>query len=122
MSENATARALSLLDLIDRSGDIIVARIVGPGYSRSAVARDIRALVNAGLLEKTKAGVYGPGPRYRVQPPGTRFDPGSRNTIKAWMARQLMSPPDGGQPYPKSEVAKMLKMDEKTLNKILRQF
>ena len=122
MKNTKTQRMLSLLDVIDSKGVINVKEMVRGGFPTHMLRPYLVELENNGLVMKVARGVYGAGPRYRVQPAGTKFDPGSRKRAMAAMARQLLTAPDGGTAYPIDEVAKLLYVSRPTLRRILANF
>jgi len=122
MKDTKTQRMLSLLDVIDSKGVINVKDMVREGHPIHMLRPYLVELENNGLVMKVARGVYGAGPRYRVQPAGTKFDPGSRKRMMAEMARQLLQSPAGGRGYPMTEVAKILHISTPTLRRLLVNF
>lgn len=88
-SNSSTARALSILDVLDEHGFISAQLLLDQGAARSSVYRDITALVDAGLLARGRQGSYVAGPRYLRQTPGTSFDKEARMRRVAEEARRL---------------------------------
>lgn len=86
---SSTARALSILDVLDSQGSVTAQSLLDSGAARSSVYRDVAALVDAGLLSRTKTGAYVAGPRYVMQPPGSRFDKDARDSRLADEVRRI---------------------------------
>ena len=92
-SNGSTARALSILDVIDSQGSVTAQSLLDSGSARSSVYRDMAALVDAGLLSRNRDGSYVAGPRYVQHPPGSRFDKEARDQRLAAEARRIKAGP-----------------------------
>lgn len=86
----AIDRMFAILDEIDAKGTIRAKDLIDEDNTHSTVYRHLKALYGAGLLSRVGYGVYGPGPRYNKQRPGTKFDEEYRSKELFMKARELI--------------------------------
>ena len=116
---SSAARALSILDVIDSQGSITPQSLLDSGAARSSVYRDIKYLVDAGLLSRQKDGAYVSGPRYIQQPPGTRFDKEARDQRLAAEVRLIKERPGR---VPIKTIAKELGYSPGVIRRVLKEY
>ena len=118
----SSQRMFAILDVLDDHGEFTALSLVSDKTPRSSVYRNIRSLIDAGLVQNVGGGVYAPGPRYKRQPPGTRFDRQHRRQMQIMLARKLMEDtPFRGLTKKRKEVAGIMGIGVGTLIKMLKE-
>ena len=88
-------RVFELLDYVDQFGEFSAEDLIRKGHSRSNTYRQLAYLTDHGLLSRRRAGegqrvyyIYGAGPRYRRQEPGTDY---SRAGLRRQQVQQILA-------------------------------